>query len=270
MNIRTLQAHPQYTCTFSIGTLVTDSGQYDEFLQSCAKMGFDGPDCEFFKVDNTAENVLDAYAGINRILSESSGQYIILCHQDVELLAQKTTLEAKLQELDSLAPDWALAGNAGGDERKLHIRISDAHGLDQKVGDCPARVCSLDENFIVVKAASRIAASGDLHGFHLYGLDLCVAADVLGYSAWVIDYPVYHKSGGNVGSRKSEARLDFYPSRQRLLSKYSRAFRLRRVRTTCTHVVLPEVLAETLYGRFTLALQNLRYKRSVKKNDKPA
>lgn len=255
MNVKELHPHHDYVYTFSIGTLVTDPDQYNEFLRSCADMGFDAPDCEFFKVDNTARNTLDAYAGINRILSESRGRYAILCHQDIELLSCRAKLEEQLQYLDEIAPDWALAGNAGGDEGKLHIRISDPHGEEQKVGNCPARVFSLDENFIVVKASSRIAASGDLRGFHLYGLDLCVVADVLGYSAWVIDYPVYHKSGGKVGSKQSPGELDFYPSRQRLLDKYSRAFRLRKIRTTCTHVRVPESLGRTLYGRIVLALR---------------
>ncbi|MFT5605655.1 MAG: hypothetical protein ACI9G5_002626 [Paracoccaceae bacterium] len=268
MNIKTLAVRQSYTCTFSIGTLVTDSSQYEAFLQSCVKMGFEGPECEFLKIDNTQDNVLDAFTGINRILSESRGQYIILCHQDVELLGSRGELEAQLQQLDKIAPDWALAGNAGGDERKLHIRISDPHGLEQKVGDCPAKVFSLDENFIVVKAASRIAASGDLIGFHLYGLDLCVVADVLGYSAWTIDYSVYHKSGGSVGAKQSSEKLDFYTSRERLLAKYSRAFRLRRVRTTCTHVTLPEALAKTMFGRLTLAIEKAAYKLTANKNDK--
>jgi hypothetical protein len=268
MNVKTLAARQNYNCTFSIGTLVTDSSQYEAFLQSCVKMGFDGPECEFFKIDNSEGNALDAYAGINRILSESRCQFIILCHQDVELLGRRGKLESQLQQLQKIAPDWALAGNAGGDERKLHIRISDPHGLEQKVGDCPARVFSLDENFIVVKAASRIAASGDLSGFHLYGLDLCVVADVLGYSAWTIDYPVYHKSAGSVGAKQSSTKLDFYPSRERLLAKYSRAFRLRRVRTTCTHVTLPDALAKTLFGRLTLAVQKAAHKLMVNKQRK--
>lgn len=90
------------------------------------------------------------------------------------------------------------------------------------------------------------------------------AADVSGCSAWVIDYPVFHKSGGSVGTRTSDTELDFYPSRQRLLAKYNRAFRLRKISTTCTRVVVPEAMAKSWYGRFTLALQNAVYKMSGK------
>lgn len=265
MNVKTLQARQSFAYKFTFATLVTDAAEYGLFLRSCEAMGFDAEDCEFIQIDNSSSNVLDAFSGINRFLSEAQSQYIILCHQDIELLASREKLETQLQHLDEIAPDWALAGNAGGDERNLHIRISDPHGMSQRRGDCPARVYSLDENFIVVKAACRIAASGDLHGFHLYGLDLCIAADVAGYSAWVIDYPLLHKSGGSVGARRSEAKLDFYPSRQRLQAKYSRAFRLRRIRTTCTHIVVPESFAQTWYGRCALALQDTIYKLAKKK-----
>lgn len=230
-------------------------------------MGFSSSNSEFLVVDNSRSNQLDAYDSINRLLSEATGRYVVLCHQDVELCATREKLELQLQQLDEIAPNWALAGNAGGDNYELHIRISDPHGMNQRRGECPAQVDSLDENFIVVKAEHRIAASGDLCGFHLYGLDLCIAADVAGYSAWVIDYPVFHKSGGSVGLRQSEDDLDFYPSRQRLLAKYSRAFRLRRIRTTCTRLVVPDTLAQSWYGRYTLALQKFAYKIKKKSHD---
>ncbi len=247
-------AESVFPVEFTFCTLVTDFREYEKFLLSCENMGFCQQDCEFLIVDNTESNQMDAYAAINRMLAEARGRYVVLCHQDVELLEARGILEHQLAYLEVHAPDWALAGNAGGDDRQLHIRITDPHGADQHSGDLPARVFSLDENFIVVNGARRIAASGDMRGFHLYGLDLCVVADVLGYSSWVIGFHVLHKSRGNVGERDSESALAFYPSRQRLVDKYRRAFRRRRVRTTCTRVTLAPASADSRVGQAVATL----------------
>ena len=55
-------------------------------------------------------------------------------------------------------------------------------------GELPAKVHTLDENFIVVRRAANLSLSHDLDGFHLYGTDLCLIADVLGGNRYVIDF----------------------------------------------------------------------------------
>jgi hypothetical protein len=214
---------------FSICTLVTDRVEYEEMVASFRAGGFGGPDCEYLYLDNSAGNRFDAFSGYNLFLSEAEGDYLILCHQDILLLEHgRSELEARLAELDSLDPAWALCGNAGGiSARRLAVRITDPHGADQKVGDLPARVSALDENFIIARRDANLAVSHDLGGFHLYGADLCLMADVLGRSAWVIDFHLRHKSPGSLNA-------DFYAARRAAIAKYRRAFRSRWVRTTCT------------------------------------
>ena len=103
-----------------------------------------------------------------------------------------------MSELSALDPNWGLAGNAGGvAPGELAIRIADPHGSDQNTHSFPVPVCSLDENFIVLRADARLAFSADLDGFHFYGTDICLLADVHGYRSYVIDFHLRHLSAGN-------------------------------------------------------------------------
>ncbi len=97
--------------------------------------GFTAPDCEFLFIDNSAGNRLDIYAGSNLFLRTARGRYVVLCHQDMELLADgRARLEAVIAELGRLDPGWGLFGNAGGVRAgKLAVRIT-----DRNFGACPA------------------------------------------------------------------------------------------------------------------------------------
>ena len=221
---------PRSGIRFSICTLVTDLQQYHEMVQSLKDGGFGTEDCEYLYFDNSRANAADAFAGYNQFLTEARGAYAILCHQDIALLNDgRSVLERRLQELDRLDPNWGLCGNAGATgEGRLAIRITDPHGADQALGPFPARVVALDENFIVARRQANLALSHDLTGFHLYGADLCTIADILGRSAYVIDFHLHHKSAG-----KSDG--GFYQARLAMMRKYARALRPRWVNTTCTY-----------------------------------
>lgn len=218
---------------YTIGTLVTNHAQYEAMVRSFRDHGFAPPDCEFIYLDNGSGNRLSAYRGLNRLLQEAAGDYVILCHQDVRLLADgRAALDLRLAELSARDPKWALAGNAGGSAPgKLALRISDPHGKDQHVGDLPERVDTLDENFIVCRSSARLALSDDLDGFHFYGTDLCLLADIRGFSAYVIDFHLEHLSGGTTDST-------FWAAETAFRTKYARAFRPRWLQTTCALVFL--------------------------------
>jgi hypothetical protein len=213
---------------YSIGTLVSDHAQYEAMRNTFLSGGFSGPNCEYLFVDNVRENQTSAYCGLNAILNAARGTYVILCHQDVRIIADnRAMLDARLAELHRLDPDWGVAGNAGGiGPNKLAIRITDPHGENQRVGDLPAKVVSLDENFIVVRRDARLGFSYDLSGFHFYGTDICLNADVRGYNAYVIDFHLHHLSGGQLSAA-------FYESKKTFEAKWTRALRRRSVQTTC-------------------------------------
>ncbi len=225
-------APPAYT----IATLVTEPAEYAAMRASFAAGGFTDDVCEFLVIDNTqttSREQTDAYTGLNRALDEARAPFVILCHQDVRLIDDgRAALDARLAELDRDHPAWALAGNAGGSSPgNLAIRITDPHAPNQAHGPFPARVRTLDENFIVVRKAARIGFSRDLSGFHFYGADICLAADLMGWHAYVIDFHLAHLSPGRKSESFERARADFR-------SKWSRALRPRWLQTTCALVRL--------------------------------
>ncbi len=185
--------------------------------------GFSEADCEFLMLDNSVVNTHEAYRSYNLFLQSARGQYIILCHQDVlPIVDGRRELDAALAALTQTDPKWGLCGNAGADASgRRSIRITDPNMPDCMLGGpFPQRVMSLDENFIVVRRDANLATSSDLSGFHWYGSDLCIIADVLGWHAYVINFHLRHKSGGKTDRHFTEAGTA-------LRRKYAHAFRPR-------------------------------------------
>ena len=110
------------------------------------------------------------------------------------------------------------------------LRISDVSG-EYNTGHFPMKVDSLDENFLVVKREANLCLSHDLAGFHFYAADLCRIANVIGRTAWVVDFHLFHKSRGNLDDH-------FYEIRDRFIQKYRRAFRGGVLQAVCTRVHL--------------------------------
>jgi len=223
---------------YSVCTLVTKHDQYQDMLDSFRAGGFTPSNSEFIYVDNSQANKYDGYSATNRFLHVARGDYIILCHQDIRLHADRLEeLDRRIEELNTLDPHWAALGNAGGMyPGRLAIRITDPSGENIRRGNFPARVASLDENFMVVRRSANLSVSSDLKGFHFYGTDLCVIAGILGYSCYVVDFHLWH-IGGESQPKKSRNQLfrsDYYPSRKRFIEKYRRAFAPRWIQNTGT------------------------------------
>ena len=149
---------------FSICTLVTRHPEYRAMVESFIHRGFSAENAEFLYLDNAGGHRWDAFRGIRRFLSLARGNYIIICHQDIRLLGDDVAvLRERLSALDALDADWVLAGNAGATEDgSLVARISDPHGDDQLRGPLPARVVSLDENFIIIRRDAMVSVSSCL------------------------------------------------------------------------------------------------------------
>ena len=238
---------------FSVVTLVTDAAAYLRMLQSFAAGGFAPPLSEFIYVDNRGGNRLDGYAGLRGLIAESRGRVVIAVHQDVLLLADDAArLSDLLAELDARDPAWALAGNAGMRvSGRPATRITDPHGADtRRGGPFPAPVVSLDENLICIRRETGVLPSGDLSGFHFYGLDLCLQARLAGYTAHVIDFHVRHLGRGT-------ADATFFACRDAIEIKYAALLPLTVLRTTCTPVLIGPPFLRPAYGlvrRFLAAL----------------
>ena len=223
-----MQLEPARNYRYTIGTLTNDRDQYVEMLASFKAGGFGDDCCEFTFIDTAATGTTSAYHGLNQLLNNARGDYVILCHHDVRLLHDsRFVLDQRLAALSRDYPNWAVAGNAGGmAPGQLAIRISDPHGENQKTADLPARVSSLDENFLVIRRDARVSFSANLSGYHLYGADICLIADILGYECYVIDFHLSHLSPGKKDPSFATAERAF-------TKKWSKALRPRWIQTTC-------------------------------------
>lgn len=227
-----LEGETTVAIIFTFGTLVTDWQMYENMRRSFENAGFTDVDCEFITVDNSQGNQCDAYQGLNRTIHRARGAYLILCHQDVLAIDGREVLETCLAALNTQHPRWAVCGNAGGIKLgRLAIRISDPHGEDTCREKLPARVHSLDENFMVLRRVANLGFSIDLKGFHFYGTDICLQAEHLGYEAYVIDFHLRHLGRGQTGA-------SFQDQKQALQRKYHRLYRSRSIQTTCTSLAL--------------------------------
>lgn len=226
---------------YSICTLVTNHQQYQDMLGSYRAAGFDDSRCEFIYLDNSQQNKYDAYVGINKFLRVAKGKYIILCHQDLLLHDHDIhRLDEVIKEMDAYDDCWAILGNAGGmAPGQMAIRITDpCYGPNTTIAELPAKVGSLDENFILLKADANLGVSKDIKGFHFYGTDLCIMADILGYNAYVVDFHLHHIGGETIRNIEKKV-VDTSPSnfnamKAAFIKKYQRAYRPRWIQTTCT------------------------------------
>lgn len=228
---------------YAFATLVTDPGQYRQFRQSFEDAGFSG-DCEYLWIDNTGANQTDAYAGLNALLDAARAPIVILCHQDIRRISDdRGVLDQRLAELSRIDPQWALAGNAGGvSPGRLALRISDPHGADQRAGNFPERVASLDENLLIVRRDARLGFSHDLAGFHFYGADICLHAGLMGRTAYVIDFHIAHLSPGKKDAGFAAAEAAFQ-------AKWSNALSPRWLQTTCSLMYLSGSPLSSRLGR---------------------
>jgi hypothetical protein len=228
---------------FTICTLLRSPDKYDRLLASFARLGFSDANSQFLAADNRSENRFDGYSWQKALLAQAQGRFVVFCHDDIELLDQgHAALLAALEALDQTQPGWLLAGVAGGRYRPgkhhrpfLRMHISDPFGDDRRMGTVPGRVETLDECFILMRRARPVIGSYDLGGFHFYGPDLCLQAEVLGGSAHVIDFHLRHHGGGT----KDKA---FLEARSRFIRKYAPLFpgRFLHCTTGVVQLVAPD------------------------------
>ena len=219
---------------FEICTITNNLSQYAAMKASFLRAGFDEERCRYRVFDNSSANNHECYGTFNRVMEETQEPYLIFCHQDV-LLDQSHGYEELLniiEKLDQDDPAWAILGNAGAtQDHQLVRRLRDPFGESLAEAAEPVKVCSLDENFLVVKTDSNIRCSAELAGFHLYATDLCLQALQRGRSCYVVSFHLTHLSKGQLND-------SFYQARQRFQKQWSGQFKFRYVQTACTTIFL--------------------------------
>lgn len=240
--VRYLTSRFDHPVSFSVCSLVASQEKYDRLLASFRAKGFTPENSEFLAADNRHGNDFDGYSWQRRLYPECQGKYIIFCHDDVEMIEDGfDALYDRLEALSAHDPAWMLAGNAGG-------RYGHAYDPDAKYGSFLARsfegkwrgfsirrpfvrVESLDENFMIMRREMFVSGSIDLGGFHHYGPDLCLVAEMLGGRSYVVDFKLKHYGTGDTGAA-------YQASRDRFAAKYKELYPGRVLVTTTGPVAL--------------------------------
>ena len=210
-----------------IFTFVTDEQAYREMRASFEQAGFTEEVAAYLPLRSDGKGDPEPHSTLSRLVSTRQEQLFVLCHQDVRLDQGHGFPEfvQAVQELEAADPGWAIAGSAGGSERLELIRsVTDPHG-GVSGHKLPARVESLDENFLVLKTWTGVTSSPELRGFHFYGADFCLNAQLRGGTAYVIHFHVHHLSAGN----RTHA---YFAAVRPFEARWNREFRARYFRSS--------------------------------------
>ncbi len=238
--VRTLTLKKDYPTEFCICTITTNLTEYENMKNSFTEKGFEN-NCTFLIADNSNGNIYNPYYAIKRFLQESNAKYTLVVHQDVRCIDTIEILKHRLTELDNMDNKWGICGNAGAIDYKQMVYFLKNIDEVKITKGLPVKVFSLDENFLIFKTEASVGISSNINSFHLYGTDICLHADMQGYSCYVIPFMINHLSKGNLKDLKN------YTSE--FINLYGYKLRSRFVQTTCTKFYLGKsVLRNKIYN----------------------
>lgn len=229
MHVITKQRHWDFD--FSLCCLVTDWKAYEKTENKLREAGFTEKNSELIVCDNTAGNTFSAFEAMRSFVTVSKGRFIIILHQDAYPLEPCEKLIDQLAQVEKHDPMWGVVGNAGVSFESWPEQVGALRmPRTTLVMDNPfRRVSAIDENCILIRNGCGITVSADLDGYHLYGIDVCLVADRLGFHSYVIDYLWQHDSEGTIGK-------DFFARKTRLTAKLSKHYSATELPTTCTYL----------------------------------
>ena len=197
--------------SFSICTLVKNKEKYNVLLESLKKTSFINDTDEVLSIDNSLQNQHDCYSSIKEFIKISKRNFLILVHDDVIFNLDRSILVDELVKKRALDSQAAVFGIAGifknplmGCGRFISHRGEENWGFKNN-----GNVNTLDECFIIIDKSSLVSVSDEIAGFHFYGTDICINARKKGFSSYAIDYPITHKSKGNLDANFLNSRNSF-------------------------------------------------------------
>jgi len=139
-----------------------------------------------------------AAEGYNRALRQASHPLVVFAHQDVYLpLGWEARLHRAMRDAEkrvpSLGPVGVFGARRDGGSLPRFGYVVDRDTLLGTPGDLPARVDTLDELLLVLRADSPLRFDERL-GFHFYGADIGMQARECGTPAVVVDALCFHNS----------------------------------------------------------------------------
>jgi hypothetical protein len=170
----------------------------DQVLKSCL---LQSPDLARFHGEVLFQKgYADATKAFNAALSTVTADVAVFLHQDLYLPDQwLSDLDSALVWLAANNPDWGVLGLFGVSRCREMRGWVYSTGLKTVLGShfsFPEQVRTLDEVLLVIRKSSGLRFDENLHGFHMYGTDICIEAESLGLTNYVIPAFAVHNSNG--------------------------------------------------------------------------
>lgn len=225
---------------------------------------------EKFFIDNTNNRFTSAAETFNKAIALTHGEYIMFIHQDVRF-EDENWLERAESYIKKL-PDAGVVGVAGLSETgknpsergRNFIKWGnppEEWGWSNAI-QSPAEVQTLDECLFIVPKQVFSLLDFDNYtcdNWHLYAVDLCLAAKRLGFKNYVLPLSIWHKGTFNrivglIPTLLNGGHLpkSYYRTLKKLLTKYRKDFDW--IYTTCgdwntQHFLFPQRVF-SLYQEF--------------------
>lgn len=215
----------------SLICVYNDRDQYHEMVNSARMQTLH---VEMIGLDNRSEHWSSAARALDEGANRASGDLLVFLHQDL-VLTNERFLE-NLAEMTGERPRaiYGVAGAIWNGPWRTRVVSSMREGSEgvsfkyNSLANSVAEVFSLDECLIAMHRNLLNEIQFDAStckGWHLYAVDLCMQARLLGIPSYVVQSGVWHKSSG----RKDAA---FYSCERALAAKYRH--QISAITTTCT------------------------------------
>ena len=145
-------------------------------------------------------NAPSAAMAYNAAMADCTGDVVVLAHQDVFLPAGwAKKLCHGIKRLTERDPQWGVTGVYGVTTYGKGAGYVYSTGLRRFVGEPftePIQVRSLDEMLLVLRRSADLRFDERLPGFHLYGTDICLEAEVREMRNYALPCFALHNSCG--------------------------------------------------------------------------
>ena len=145
-------------------------------------------------------NAPSAAMAYNAAMAECTGDVVVFAHQDVFLpTGWAKKLSHGIERLTERDPQWGVAGVYGVTTYGKGAGYVYSTGLRRFVGrplSEPIQVRSLDEMLLILRRSADLRFDERLPGFHLYGTDICLEAEVQGMRNYALPCFALHNSCG--------------------------------------------------------------------------
>jgi Glycosyltransferase like family len=177
------------------------------------------------------EGYSSAAKAYNDAIDKSENDLLVFAHQDI-ILPQPwvSDLERGLEYLDQDDPEWGVIGSYGvpqNDWGRGYI-YSSGLGVMGEQFERPVRVQTLDEIVLIFRKSSGLRFDDSLPHFHMYGADICMAAQQAGRKNYAISAFCIHNTQPSLILGE-----DFYRCCQHVRRRWKK---LLPIQTTCVRI----------------------------------